>query len=180
MTRNRSTCGVKPYIRATCNPDPDSWVADFIDWFIMENGFPDPGKVGKLRYFVRDGDNFIWGNSEKEVIDAAWFMLQPLVEKSGFDPRVFVKSMTFIGGSIYDNKKLLEIDPGYLANLAAQDEETKLQLLLGNWKVSVNPKDIYNYNAYRSFYYNDWVASGRKCITVDVALQGKDKLVMMY
>ena len=34
LSRNRSTCGVKPYIRATCNPDPDSWVADLIAWWI--------------------------------------------------------------------------------------------------------------------------------------------------
>src|ERR1700719_3561106 len=25
VSRNRSTCGVRPYIRATCNPDSDSW-----------------------------------------------------------------------------------------------------------------------------------------------------------
>src|ERR1700761_999656 len=25
LSRNRSTCGVKPYVRATCNPDKDSW-----------------------------------------------------------------------------------------------------------------------------------------------------------
>jgi hypothetical protein len=25
VSRNRSTCGVRPYIRATCNPDADSW-----------------------------------------------------------------------------------------------------------------------------------------------------------
>jgi hypothetical protein len=31
VSRNRSTCGVRPYIRATCNPDADSWVADFLD-----------------------------------------------------------------------------------------------------------------------------------------------------
>jgi hypothetical protein len=30
LSRNRSTCGVKPYVRATCNPDPDSRVKDFI------------------------------------------------------------------------------------------------------------------------------------------------------
>ena len=27
FSRNRSTCGVRPYIRATCNPDGESWVA---------------------------------------------------------------------------------------------------------------------------------------------------------
>src|SRR5690606_135321 len=30
LSRNRSTCGVRPYIRATCNPDADSWVAEMI------------------------------------------------------------------------------------------------------------------------------------------------------
>ena len=34
LSRNRSTCGVRPYIRATCNPDADSWVADFLAWWI--------------------------------------------------------------------------------------------------------------------------------------------------
>ena len=34
VSRNRSTCGVRPYIRATCNPDADSWVADFLAWWI--------------------------------------------------------------------------------------------------------------------------------------------------
>ena len=38
LSRNRSVCGVKPYVRATCNPDPDSWVAEFIDWWIGEDG----------------------------------------------------------------------------------------------------------------------------------------------
>jgi len=30
VSRKRSTCGVRPYIRATCNPDADSWVAEFL------------------------------------------------------------------------------------------------------------------------------------------------------
>ena len=34
VSRNRSMCGVRPYIRATCNPDADSWVAEFISWWI--------------------------------------------------------------------------------------------------------------------------------------------------
>lgn len=40
LSRNRSICGVKPYVRATCNPDVDSWVADFISWWIdQETGY---------------------------------------------------------------------------------------------------------------------------------------------
>ena len=38
LSRNRSTCGVRPYVRATCNPDATSWVRQFIDWYIGPNG----------------------------------------------------------------------------------------------------------------------------------------------
>ena len=55
VSRNRSTCGVKPYIRATCNPDADSWVAEFLAWWIdHETGYPIPERVGVLRYYIRD------------------------------------------------------------------------------------------------------------------------------
>ena len=37
LSRNRSTCGVTPFIRATCNPDADSWVAKFIEWWIDQD-----------------------------------------------------------------------------------------------------------------------------------------------
>ncbi len=47
VSRNRSTCGVRPYIRATCNPDADSWVADFLAWWIdPETGLPIPERAG--------------------------------------------------------------------------------------------------------------------------------------
>src|SRR5262252_4454379 len=50
VSRNRSTCGVKPYIRATCNPDADSWVAEVLSWWIdQETGFPIPARAGLLR-----------------------------------------------------------------------------------------------------------------------------------
>lgn len=180
LSRNRSTCGVKPYIRATCNPDPDSWVAEFIDWWIGEDGFIIPEREGKLRYFVRDGESFIWGNSTEECLKKADYYIRPLVEKSGIDAEVFVKSVSFVSGSIYQNKKLLQTNPEYLANLAAQDEQTRMQLMDGNWKVAINPQDIYNYDTFKSFFTNEWVKKGAKCITVDVALEGGNKLIVAY
>lgn len=54
LSRNRSVCGVKPYMRATCNPDADSWVADFISWWIdQDTGYPIKERSGKKRWFVR-------------------------------------------------------------------------------------------------------------------------------
>ena len=180
LSRNRSSCGVKPYIRATCNPDPDSWVYELVKWWIGDDGFPIEERQGVIRYFIKDGDTMIWGSSIEELIEKAAYFIDPLVKASGIAPKHFIKSITFIGGSIYDNKKLLSKNPDYLANLAAQDDQTKLQLLDGNWKVSLNPSDIYNYNQFKDYFTNDWVKSGEKCITVDVATSGKNKLVISY
>lgn len=180
LSRNRSNCGVKPYVRATCNPDPDSWVADLISWWIGPDGFPIPERQGKLRYFVKDGDSFIWGSSVEECLKKADYFVRPLAEASGIEAKHFVKSITFIGGSLYDNKKLLSVNPEYLANLASQDEQTRLQLLEGNWKVAINPADVYNYQVFKDFFTNKWVSPGEKYITVDVAMGGTNKLVISY
>jgi hypothetical protein len=45
------------------------------------------------------------------------------------------KSVSFIASTIYDNKILLEKDPGYLANLKALPRFEREQLLMGNWNI---------------------------------------------
>lgn len=180
LSRNRSTCGVNPYVRATCNPDPDSWVADFISWYIdPDTGFPIPERDGVIRYFTIDGDNVIWGDSIDEVVEKSWYFLKDAIADSGIDPSEFVKSFTFISGSIYDNKELLKVNPAYLANLLAQDEQTKLQLFKGSWKVVISDIEIYNYHAFVGLFNNLYeVKTGIKYITADIALKGSNKFIV--
>lgn len=124
LSRNRSTCGVKPYVRATCNPDADSWVAKFIAWWIdPDTGYPIKERSGVKRYFTRVDDTVIWGNTAEEC-----------AEKSGADISL-CKSVTFIASSIHDNKALLEADPSYLASLNALSLVERERLLNGNWKI---------------------------------------------
>jgi predicted phage terminase large subunit-like protein len=123
LSRNRSLCGVRPYVRATCNPDADSWVAEFIAWWIdQETGLPIPERGGKIRWFVRINDTLMWADSREE-----------LIEKQGAD--VLPKSVTFVPASIYDNQALMAADPGYLANLMALSVVERARLLGGNWKI---------------------------------------------
>jgi hypothetical protein len=69
VSRNRSTCGVRPYIRATCNPDADSWVADFLAWWIdPESGLAIPERAGVLRYYVRVAEKTIWADRPEELV----------------------------------------------------------------------------------------------------------------
>lgn len=180
LSRNRSTCGVKPYCRATCNPDPESWVYELIQWWInAETGFPIPERDGVIRYMLRDGENYIWGDTYEEVIQKGWHLLETPVNKSGIDPKEFIKSITFISGSIYDNKALLSVNPSYLGNLMAQDEETKAQLLEGNWKTIISDKDIYDYYAFKGLFDNVYdVSKEGNFITADIALKGSDKFIV--
>ena len=124
LSRNRSICGIKPYVRATCNPDVDSWVANFISWWInSETGYPILERSGVLRYFCRIDGKIEWGDSKEE-----------LAEQYKIDPEL-CKSVTFIASSVYDNKILLKNDPNYLANLHGLSLVERERLLNGNWKI---------------------------------------------
>lgn len=121
ISRNRSTCGVKPYMRWTFNPDADSWVKVFFAPWVHED-WPedDRAQSGEIRWFVIDGDEQRW------------------LPKDGTYPNEeypFAKSVTFIEADIYDNPILLEKDPGYLANLHALPLVERERLLNKNWRI---------------------------------------------
>ncbi len=124
LSRNRTTCGIKPYVRATCNPDSDSWVAEFISWWIDEkSGYPISERSGQIRYMCILNDVIYWGNSREELADKYGIGINEC------------KSVTFIASKLEDNKVLMENDPGYLANLKALTEVDMERLLKGNWKI---------------------------------------------
>ena len=180
LGRNRSMCGIKPYVRATCNPDPDSFVAELIDWWIdQESGFPILERSGKLRYFMMDKDNYIWGNTVNEVYEKAKYILDT-PELREFKKEDLIKSLTFIPGSIYQNKKLLEKNPGYLANLLSLEDEEKDRLLFGNWKIRTDGLSLFHYDACLNIFTNNFetIDKGRY-ITCDAARFGSDFCVIM-
>lgn len=122
LSRNRSTCGVRPYIRATTNPDCDSWVRELIDWWINpDTGYAIPERSGKIRWFIMESDQIIWANTAEE-----------LMKKT---PGCLPKSFTFISSTVFDNKILMEKDPGYISNLKALPRFEREQLLMGNWNI---------------------------------------------
>lgn len=127
LSRNRSMCGVRPYVRATCNPDADSWVAEFISWWIdQDTGFAIPERAGVIRWFIRIGDTIIWASSREELARH----VNP-IDGEPIPP----KSVTFIPAKLSDNALLMAADPGYLANLMAQPTVERERLLGGNWKI---------------------------------------------
>jgi len=134
LSRNRSTCGIRPYVRATCNPDADSWVAEFIEWYIGDDGFPIPARAGAIRWFVRSGDEIEWTDTRAE-----------LVEKH---PKIPPKSFTFIPARLGDNPALVKANPEYEASLLALPYVDRERLLGGNWHVRPTGGVLFN---------RDWV-----------------------
>lgn len=131
LSRNRSTCGIKPYVRATCNPDADSWVAEFIAWWIDEDtGYPIQDRSGKIRWMINMNDEISWFDNKKDAVEFA--LSRGIPEDQA---EIMPKSVTFIASSVQDNKILMENDPGYIANLRALSELDMERLLKGNWKI---------------------------------------------
>lgn len=122
LSRNRSVSGVPSYIRATTNPDPDSWVRRMISWWIDDKtGYAIPERSGIIRWFVVENDAIVWGETKEELLSK--------------DPERLPKSFSFIASTIFDNQILLKSDPGYLSSLKALSRFEREQLLMGNWNV---------------------------------------------
>lgn len=134
LSRNRSMCGVKPYVRATCNPEP-GWLADFLGWWIADDGYANLERSGKIRWMIKIQDRIYWADTREQLISLY--------------PDSLPKSVTFIVSTIYDNQKLLEADPDYLSNLEALDYIDRQRLLGdpqrgGNWKIKPSAGNIFN------------------------------------
>jgi predicted phage terminase large subunit-like protein len=134
LSRNRSACGVRPYVRASANPEP-GWLADFLDWWIDEDGWAIPERSGVVRWMVRESDKTYWSD-DRESLQAE-------------HPKSTPKSVTFILSTIYDNKIGMEQDPDYIANLQALDYVERQRLLGdgvrgGNWKVKPAAGKVFN------------------------------------
>lgn len=123
LSRNRSSTGVKPYMRATCNPVSEGWVRKLVDWWIdPDTGFPIEDRCGVIRWFVKRGEDTHWYDSKEEA-EKIW----------GKD--AMPKSFTFINATVKDNQL---IDPAYEANLKALSRVEREALYLGNWNVKAN------------------------------------------
>lgn len=177
LSRNRSTCGIRPYVRATCNPEP-GWVADFLSWWIdPELGTAIPERSGKLRYFIRGGDSELyWGSTKEELI----------AEFPEYEPDDIL-SVTFIAASLADNVVLQKKDPGYRARLMSLSRIERDRLLGGNWKVSegaqIDPSWIHRFTCnqaefhivFQGQFYKIPFSKTRRIATIDTAGTSKEK-----
>lgn len=187
LTNNRNAAHIRNRFWITCNPDPESWVRKFIDWWVDENGYIIPERDGVIRYCFMDGDtpdSIYWGNTREEVyeqckgiIDSLW---KDSYEELGYTKlEMFIKSATFIRADVSENIKLISTDASYIANLAQQDEEQRMRDLEANWNWKASGDDMIKMEDLEEIYDNaEQIGDGKRRASADIAFTGGDNFVM--
>jgi hypothetical protein len=176
--RNRSACGVKPYIRVTTNPQTSGWVKRLIGWWLYPDdcedfnlrGMPIPERAGVIRFLARHNEQNFWGATREAAIAEL-----PEDARARYKPK-FVKSTTFIPGVLADNQALTETDVAYEGNLLAQDKKHGQRLLRGCWYDAEGENELFRYEDLYDLFTNTFVSSGEKYMSCDVAMVGCDIL----
>jgi predicted phage terminase large subunit-like protein len=125
VSRNRSPHGAKTRIRATTNPDPNSWVKAFLAPWVDPDYEGIKASSGEVLWMYRDGDAIVWYRRRGDAPE---------------DVRNDLKSVTFIEAKLSDNPKLTEKDPKYRSNLLAMPAVEREMLLGGPLAWVIQPK----------------------------------------
>jgi predicted phage terminase large subunit-like protein len=145
LSRNRSMCGVRPYIRGSCNPDPDSFVADLVAWWIdQDSGYALQERSGVVRWFIRVNDDLVWSTvvcGAEDYERYPEFEAAAKAELAEHHPELaqYARSLTFVLARLQDNTIGRELDPEYEARIRAMPLVEQERLLGGdrggNWKI---------------------------------------------
>lgn len=126
LSRNRSVCGARTRIRATTNPGP-GWVKRLLAPWVDSKFTGKRAEPGEVRWFRRRHDKIVWLDEPPKIEPCDCL-------KEGCE-NCFptAKSITFIPSRVWDNRKLLESNPQYVANLHTLAEHEQQALLHGDW-----------------------------------------------
>lgn len=123
-SRMRTMCGIRPYVRGSVMPSPDSWVHLLAAPWLDSEGYAKDEESGKVRWFFYNerGLPQIYDTLE-DAQDAA------AVVDSAIRPR----SLAFIFAKTTDNRELMRADPGYLDRLSNLSSYERKRLLHACW-----------------------------------------------
>ncbi|CAM0040338.1 hypothetical protein MYOV085v1_p0128 [Vibrio phage 355E48.1] len=130
--RMRSEAESDSFCLATTNPDYNSWVFNWVSWY-LKDGIFDESKLGVIRYFLIVDDAPVFADTEEELAEAYPDMCYIHNPIEGRDEYVPPMTFCFVGGTIFDNPALIRQNPKYLSALKAQTEINRRRLLDGDW-----------------------------------------------
>jgi len=190
LTRNRGKSKYSGKCRASTNPERESWIRTFIDWYVGDDGYIMEERDGVVRYFYMMGPNVtdtVWGDSKEEVymlckadIDKKLDRVYGFMKGRDKWPSL-IKSFCFYLGRMSENKEMLENNEGYLGSIAMSGGAEAEKMLLGNWNVSSRDEEgtVISFDEANSVFTNDPQMNGDKWITVDLADSGTNNFVQV-
>lgn len=184
ITANRNGAHIRNRLIGTCNPDPTSWVARFIDWWIGEDGYPIPERDAQIRYCFMGGEtpqDIVWGNTREEVYLKVKDTIDAFADERDVLPpeQMYIKSVAFVRAELDDNRALLDSSPEYKANLAQQSDEQRERDFKGNWKFMSVGNDLVKMMHLQRCFENPFMYGDKvRRASCDVAFEGGDSCVL--
>lgn len=186
MSRNRSQAKWSGKMRLTCNPKRNHWLRTWVDWWLDEQGYPIPERVGVIRYFYVNGknvDDVVFGDTPEEVYKQCKSSIDAILKVQGDDYtyKDLIKSTTFYTGKLSENKAMMENNSGYLGSVAAMGEKQRMANLQACWNVDLD-EDVdtpVSPASARGVINNGDCTSGIKWLTADVADIGTDNTFIL-
>jgi phage terminase large subunit-like protein len=131
MLRNRTTCGIQPYTRASAMASPDTFVHELVKPWLLDGGWPDYEQSGRVRWFVRNPntDKLVWFEQQ----DDAWAYVREIILCDPMLKDLRPKSMAVIHARTEENRILMAADPGYSGNVAAMTRVERMRMQ-GCWE----------------------------------------------
>lgn len=145
-SRLRSKSEGSSYVIASMNPDPDSWVLNWVMPYLDDQGYFNEKMAGVISYYYTvDGKpvfhedpevlkkNFPYKHKVYNVTEDTYEKVEP-------------KSFTVLGSTLFDNSILMKANPNYLAELNSLSEVERSRLLYGNWFAREQGSNYFNRN----------------------------------
>lgn len=139
-SRMRTTCGIKPYMRASCMPTADCWVRDLVTPWLDSEGYAKFEESGRLRWFFWDNRNLpqVY-DTQEDAAEAA----------RAVDPAIKPRSLSFVFARTEDNTVLMHANPEYVEQLAMLPPHERARLLHGNWNARPEAHGLFDRGAWK-------------------------------
>lgn len=143
-SRSRTTCGIKPYVRASVMPSNGTWVRDLVGpWLNVvsdEEAYPKPEESGRIRWYYYDA------RGVPQIFDE---YNDALESASAVDKSLKPRSLAFVFASTLDNKVLMQANPEYLDNLSQLTGYERSRLLYQNWNARPSSAGMFDRSKWR-------------------------------
>lgn len=145
MLRSRTTCGLKPYVRASCMPTPDTFVHELVKPWLYEGGWPDYTQSGRVRWFLRDAnDQLQFFGAKRDADEHARMLAASDPTLTNLRPR----SLAIVHARTEENQILMRADPDYLSKIAGGDRVLRMRMQ-GCWEARPKPNGMFDRNWYK-------------------------------